>query len=72
MSNETEIPDLKGKKILMIRLSSLGDILLATPLVRALKAKFQAGSIDFVVKEQYRDTLKFNPHISNLYLKGIR
>jgi len=68
MSNNTQIPDLAGKNILIIRLSSLGDILLTTPLLRSLKSKFQDIKIDFVVKPQYQDVLKLNPHISNLYL----
>ncbi len=68
MSNKTQIPDLAGKNILIIRLSSLGDILLTTPLLRTLKSKFQNIKIDFVVKKQYQDVLKLNPHISNLYL----
>ncbi len=68
MKKETAIPDLTGKKILIIRLSSLGDILLTTPLVRTLKQKYAEISLDFVLKSQYSDLLKLNPHISSLYL----
>ncbi len=68
MNKETEIPDLSGKKVLIIRLSSLGDILLTTPLVRVLKKKFKDVRIDFVVKTQYQDVLQLNPYISKLFL----
>jgi len=68
MKNETGIPDFSGKKILMIRLSSLGDILLATPLIRTLEEKFENVMIDFMVKRQYQSALMHNPHISNLVL----
>ncbi len=56
------------KKILIIRLSSLGDILLATPLIRTIKKQYPYIQIDFVMKEQYTDLLKFNPYISNLLI----
>lgn len=54
-------------KILVIRLSSLGDILLTTPVLRALKKKYHAAKIDFVVKKEFEDTVLFNPHISRIY-----
>jgi lipopolysaccharide heptosyltransferase II len=68
MKKQTDIPDLTGKKILIIRLSSLGDILLSTPLIRRLKKKFKDIRLDFVTKIQYQDVLKLNPHISKLFL----
>lgn len=55
-------------KILVIRLSSLGDILLTTPAIRALKQKYPAAQIDFVIKNQYKDALFYNPNISNLII----
>ncbi len=68
MKKETEMPDLSGKKVLIIRLSSLGDILLTTPLIRLLKKKFKDVRLDFVVKAQYQDALKLNPYLSNIFL----
>jgi heptosyltransferase-2 len=53
----------KLKKILIIRLSSLGDILLATPFLRSLKKQFPSLEIDMIVREEYADTIKLNPHI---------
>ena len=54
------------RKILIIRLSSIGDILLTTPFIRALRKKYPQSVMDFVVKEQYADLLKTNPHVSNV------
>ncbi|GAB4288602.1 MAG: glycosyltransferase family 9 protein [Ignavibacteriaceae bacterium] len=57
-------------RILVIRLSSLGDILLTTPLLRALKNNFPESEIDFLVKEEYKDTLRLNPNINRLLFYG--
>jgi heptosyltransferase-2 len=54
------------KKILIIRLSSLGDILLTTPLIRSLKNLYPQLNIDFFIREEYQDTIKLNPHISKI------
>ena len=54
------------KKILIIRLSSLGDILLTTPLIRSLKNLYPQLNIDFIIREEYQDTIKLNPHISKI------
>ncbi len=67
MKNENDIADLNDKKVLIIRLSSLGDILLATPLLRTLKTKYHDIQIDFILKKQYQNVLMLNPHITNLY-----
>jgi len=56
------------KKLLIIRLSSLGDILLTTPLIRSIKKQYPQISIDFILKEQYRDILKHNKFITNMLL----
>jgi ADP-heptose:LPS heptosyltransferase len=53
-------------KILIIRLSSIGDILLSTPFLRQIKLKVTNAEIDYVVKKQYADLLRFNPNIDNL------
>jgi ADP-heptose:LPS heptosyltransferase len=54
----------KFNKILIIRLSSLGDILLTTPFIRSLKNQFPSLKIDMIVRDEYADTIKLNPYIS--------
>lgn len=53
-------------KILVIRFSSLGDILLATPLLRVLRKRFPAAQIDFIVKKEYADLVRYNSHLSSV------
>jgi heptosyltransferase-2 len=54
-------------KILIIRLSSLGDILLTTPLIRALTKNNPKTRIDFVLREEYQELLLNHPNILKIY-----
>lgn len=58
----------KLKNVLIIRLSSLGDILLSTPLIRTLKEKYPQIEIDFLLKERYKDALVQNPFLNNILI----
>jgi ADP-heptose:LPS heptosyltransferase len=53
-------------KILVIRLSSIGDIILTTPLLRSLKTAFPDSRITFVIKKQYEELLASCPYIDEL------
>ncbi len=53
---------------LIIRLSSLGDILLTTPAIRCLRRAYPEARIDVLIRAQYRELLEGNPHLSNLIL----
>ncbi|MEI7998903.1 MAG: glycosyltransferase family 9 protein, partial [Candidatus Omnitrophota bacterium] len=54
------------KKIVVLRLSSLGDVVLATTIVESLRLKFPQARISFLVFKKYQELLKNNPHIENL------
>lgn len=55
------------KKYLVIRFSSIGDIVLTTPVVRCLKE--QTGTeVHYLSKQQFRGILAPNPHIDKLHL----
>jgi len=54
------------ERILIIRLGAIGDILLATPVIRALAAEFPEGRIDFLTKEAYIGLLKANPGLAGV------
>ncbi len=54
-------------KILIIRLSSIGDILLATPFLRQARIKFPDAVIDFVIKDRFIDLVQYNPHVNRIF-----
>jgi lipopolysaccharide heptosyltransferase II len=53
-------------KILVVRLSSIGDIILTTPLLRSLKNTCPNVRITFLIKKQYEDLLASSPYIDEL------
>jgi heptosyltransferase-2 len=53
-------------KILIIRFSSLGDIILATPLLRVLHAAYPDAHIDVLVKSEYADLVRYHPAVSSV------
>jgi lipopolysaccharide heptosyltransferase II len=55
-------------KFLIIRFSSFGDIILTTPVLTAVKAKYPSAAIDFLVMEKYADAIYGNPDIDRLIL----
>lgn len=50
----------------IMRLSSLGDVLLATPLVRMLRMRYPESRIDVVVDKRFADVWRHNPNITTL------
>ena len=55
-------------RVLIIRLSSIGDIILTTPILKQLKEKFPDIVIDFVVLKNFKDSIEGSPYIDNLIL----
>ena len=53
-------------KILVVRFSSIGDIVLTTPVVRMLKKQLNA-QVHFLTKSAYVSLLKNNPYIDSVY-----
>jgi lipopolysaccharide heptosyltransferase II len=58
---------LEPKKILIIRFSSIGDIVLASPLIRILHKRFPASQIDFIVQKQYAELLRYHPDLNFIH-----
>jgi ADP-heptose:LPS heptosyltransferase len=54
-------------KILLIKRGALGDILMATPLIRQLKQKVPNAKLDFLVSDQFAGVIKHNPYIDKLF-----
>jgi ADP-heptose:LPS heptosyltransferase len=55
--------DWNGKRILIHRSGSAGDLLFITPLLRELKAKWPQCQIVFNCEQRYRWVLEHNPHV---------
>ena len=55
------------KKILIIRLSSLGDVLLTTPVLRAIKKQWPDITVDFLVGKNYLSAIETNPLINEVF-----
>ena len=55
------------KKILIIRFSSIGDIVLTTPVIRCAKAQLKGTEIHYVTKETFKSILAHNPNIDKLH-----
>lgn len=55
------------KKILVIRLSSIGDIVLTTPLLRSLQSAWPDARIDYCTKAPFVSLLAENPRLSVIY-----
>lgn len=54
-------------RILLIRLSSIGDIILTTPLIRILHRQYPGAELDFVIKNRFLDLVQANPYINHIY-----
>jgi heptosyltransferase-2 len=52
--------------ILVVRFSSIGDILLTTPLVRALKRRHPEARLVFATKRAFAPLLADNPHLTQV------
>ncbi len=55
-------------KYLIIRLSSIGDIVLTTPVIRCLKKQVENCEIHFVTKQKHALIVKSNPYIQQVHI----
>ena len=53
-------------KVLVIRFSSIGDIVLTSPVVRCLKKQLNA-EVHFFTKKNFKDVVTNNPHIDKIH-----
>ena len=54
-------------KILVLRFSSIGDIVLTTPVVRALARQVPGAEVHFATKPGYRGLLEANPYVAKVH-----
>ena len=55
-------------KVLLIRFSSIGDIVLTSPVIRSLKQARPEIELHFATKRTYQDLLIANPYVDKLHL----
>lgn len=54
-------------KILIVRFSSIGDIVLTSPVVRALKEQLPGVELHYLTKERFVGIVETNPHLSKIH-----
>ena len=54
------------RSILVLQLRRIGDVILTTPAVAALKKRFPEAAIDFLVEKPGAEVLAGNPHIRKI------
>ena len=54
------------REIAVIRLSSLGDVVLTLPVVHALSRAFPAARITYWVKEEFADVVRHDPAVAHV------
>ena len=57
-------------KFLIIRFSSIGDIVLTTPVVRCLKRQVATAEIHYLTKSSFRPIVAANPYIDKIHCLG--
>ena len=55
------------KKILIIRFSSIGDIVLTTAVIRCLKQQLPGVEIHYLTKQSFKGVVENNPYISKVH-----
>jgi len=54
-------------KFLIIRFSSIGDIILTTPVIRCLRKQLPDAEIHFLTKQSYKGIVASNPYIDKIH-----
>lgn len=58
----------KLQHILVIRFSSIGDILLTSPVVRCIKQTYPDAQVHFLTKKSFAELVSYNPTIAEVHL----
>lgn len=58
----------KKKSFLIIRFSSIGDIVLTTPIIRALRLTYPEAEISYLLKENFKNIIADNPLIDEILI----
>lgn len=56
-----------GIKVLIVRFSSIGDIVLTSPIVRTLKNQFESVEIHYITKSSFKEIISTNPYVDKVF-----
>ena len=59
---------ISAMKFLIIRFSSIGDIVLTTPVIRCLKQQVPDAEVHFLTKQNFRSIVEHNPYVDKVML----
>lgn len=54
-------------RFLLVRFSSIGDIVLTSPVIRCIKQQVPGAEVHFITKEAYKGVLEHNPYLDRLF-----
>ena len=57
-------------KVLLLRFSSIGDIVLTTPVIRTVKTQVDNVEVHFATKKSYKTLLESNPYVDKAHYLG--
>lgn len=57
-------------KLLVLRFSSIGDIVLTSPVLRCVKEQVKDAEIHVATKSAFADLVRFNPHVARVHELG--
>src|SRR5258705_7583140 len=60
------------RKILIVRLRLIGDVVLTTPLLRALRRRYPGAQLTYLVEPAAAPIVRDNPHIDHLFIVARR
>lgn len=58
---------IKSPRILIIRSGAIGDTLMVTPLIRALRRQFPDAYLGMISSQTAFDVLRYNPHLNEVF-----
>lgn len=62
------IEEITTLKFLIVRFSSIGDIVLTTPVIRCLRKKYPDAIIHYLTKKKFASIVQSNPYLDKVFL----
>jgi heptosyltransferase-2 len=62
------IQEITSLKFLIVRFSSIGDIVLTTPVIRCLRKKYPDAIIHYLTKKKFAGIVESNPYLDKVFL----